>query len=125
MNVKEPTPCFCPDSLPRCWLLASAVAERLVTGPAVKEKVVKRCGFCAALAPARRPSLANFCCTVLGEVQYVAMRTSDALHAEDILALLHLASNESVLLVLHDPLAAHVALTVAVTLVTHKRHHVQ
>ena len=49
----------------------------------------------------------------------MAVRTSDALHAEDIFALFHLASDESVLIVRDNSLSAHVALAVTMTLVAH------
>ena len=116
---------FYSDSLARCWLFASAVAEGLVTGPAMKEKVVKCGSFCAALAPSRRPCLTDFCCTMFCEVEHMAVRTSDALHTEDIFALFHLASDESMLIVRDNSLSAHVALTVTMTLVAHKRNHMQ
>ena len=91
----------------------------------MKEKVVKCGRFSAALAPSRRPRLSHFRCTMFCEVEHMAVRTSDALHAEDIFALFHLASDESVLIVRDNSLSAHVALAVTMTLVAHKRNHMQ
>ena len=49
----------------------------------------------------------------------MAVRTSDALHTEDIFALFYLASDESMLIVRDNSVSAHVALTITMTLVAH------